>query len=176
MLTTNALSSKSGYIVLNQRESLSASISKDLVTFGCMAFCIYVSRTSGTWTAISVVMFLLFLFARTARSLPSICMQFESIDALAKWVREQMNEHAKSRERVQPGEFHERLDLCTAGEATVGVNTIEGREMIVVGILGTSRAIALCGYVGAHDEAESRANAVRIALAWNAQNVMSTAQ
>lgn len=58
----------------------------------------------------------------------------------------------------------------TVGEATVERIKIHGQDTISVGIMGTTKAIAVCGFVGAADEAESEANAVRLAMAWNLVN------
>lgn len=44
---------------------------------------------------------------------------------------------------------------------------IFGKETISVGIVGTTKAIAICGLVGEDDEAESEANAIRSATEWN---------
>lgn len=56
---------------------------------------------------------------------------------------------------------------CTKGEATVARISVFGRQTISVGILGTKKTIAICGFVGEPDEAESEANAIRIAADWN---------
>jgi hypothetical protein len=56
----------------------------------------------------------------------------------------------------------------TKGMAIVERNAkINGVEHIVVGIVGSYKAIALCGKTGAKDEAESMANAILIAKLWN---------
>lgn len=56
----------------------------------------------------------------------------------------------------------------TEGEATVErAMTIRGIPHVCVGILGTKKVIAICGVAGADDEAESFANAVKLAQGWN---------
>lgn len=51
---------------------------------------------------------------------------------------------------------------------SAGVATVEGKECFVVGQAGTTKVIAVTGYVGAADEAESIANAYRIEKCVNA--------
>lgn len=56
----------------------------------------------------------------------------------------------------------------SAGEAVASGLAINGVRWIGVGIVGTNKAIALCGYEHGPDHAESMANAQRIADLWNA--------
>jgi hypothetical protein len=62
-------------------------------------------------------------------------------------------------------------DKTTKGEATVDRKKIGNRDYIAVGILGTNKIIALCGYADAPDAEESEANAIRIASSWNSSNL-----
>lgn len=48
-----------------------------------------------------------------------------------------------------------------------------GRKCVVVGIIGSKKVLAICGYSGAPDEKESIANAIRIATNWNERNEVS---
>lgn len=61
-------------------------------------------------------------------------------------------------------------DKCSKGEATVDIVTVKQQKYIAVGILNTKMIIALCGEVGAEDEVESWANAIKIATLWNESN------
>lgn len=56
---------------------------------------------------------------------------------------------------------------CSKGEAVATILSVDGRQTIGVGIVGTRKCIAICGYPGEPDEAESLANAQRIADDWN---------
>nr|WP_319566220.1 hypothetical protein [uncultured Rhodoferax sp.] len=62
----------------------------------------------------------------------------------------------------------------TQGKWTAGVGTVDGKECFLVGLLGTSKALAVTGHVGAKDEDESIANAYRIEACINACNGIST--
>lgn len=50
----------------------------------------------------------------------------------------------------------------TQGTWTAGVGTVGGKECFVVGLLGTTKIMAVTGLVGAADEDESISNAWRI--------------
>lgn len=56
---------------------------------------------------------------------------------------------------------------CSQGEAIAASISVHGRQSIAVGIVGTKKCIAVCGYAGDEDEGESWANAKRIASDWN---------
>jgi len=62
---------------------------------------------------------------------------------------------------------------CSKGTAVVYASMVPVngtiKEYVAVNIEGTNKVIALCGLVGALDEAESWANAERIAEDWNAR-------
>lgn len=62
----------------------------------------------------------------------------------------------------------------TQGKWTAGVATIGGKECFVVGLLETTKIMAVAGYVGAADEDESIANAYRIEACINACDGIST--
>lgn len=59
----------------------------------------------------------------------------------------------------------ETIPQITPGEWTAGVGKFKGEDMFLVGLLGTSKLIAVCGKTGAQDEPESIANAYLIAAA-----------
>lgn len=67
-----------------------------------------------------------------------------------------------------PAIISDAIKGCTVGEATVDpampLPDFGGRKFVVVGILGRKTCIAVCGPEG---DAESLANAVRIAHDWN---------
>ena len=66
-------------------------------------------------------------------------------------------------------------DQCTPGTATVARISVQGKMVIAVGILETKVAIAVCGDVGAKDQAESESNAYRIAKDWYSTSDLYTA-
>lgn len=56
--------------------------------------------------------------------------------------------------------FHD--NNVTQGDWTAGVGMVDGKECFVVGLLGTTKIMAVTGLTGAADENESIANTYRI--------------
>ena len=83
------MNSETRYFVI-RTEPLWQSIAKDIFTFGCLAFCMYLSWGSRGWSIICAGMFFTFLLGiviTTSRS-----KEFKSTKALAEWVQKEMAE------------------------------------------------------------------------------------
>ena len=48
-------------VIVDKTESLTVSVFTDIITFGVMSLCVYISRESTLWTTIAVIMFLFFI-------------------------------------------------------------------------------------------------------------------
>lgn len=74
------------YAVYKVNETFLDSLYKDIVTFGFLAFCIYISQDSTWWTLVTGVMFLVFAFGKIAVLLKRNRHEFRTKAELQKWV------------------------------------------------------------------------------------------
>lgn len=75
------------------RESLAQSVASDLVTFGFLLLCIYVSHGSKLWTLVTGCMFIVFAVSKIGTVFSKERPTFYSYDEMRKWIDKQEKEN-----------------------------------------------------------------------------------
>jgi len=92
MPTLKEMSESKVTVHIKPKENIIQSIFKDLVTFGMIAFCVYISQGSTWWTFITGGMFLVYFFIKLGNAINKSTNVFdnkkEAIEYLNKEIQD----------------------------------------------------------------------------------------
>lgn len=87
MSTMDEISKSKVVVYFKPREGFVLSVSRDLVTFGFILLCIYVSHGSTWWTFITGIIFLLFMVGKLNSILKRNTTTFDSEDDAIEYLQ-----------------------------------------------------------------------------------------